>query len=111
MIEKIVCDFLEKELKIPTYPEKPEKKLKKYILIEKTGGSSSNFISSATIAVQSYAESMFKAAELNEQVKAAMAKIVELPEIGAIRLNADYNYTDTETKSYRYQAVFEITHY
>ena len=26
-------------------------------------------------------------------------------------LNSDYNFTDTETKEYRYQAVFDINYY
>ena len=28
-----------------------------------------------------------------------------------IELNADYNFTDVDTKTYRYQAVFNITYY
>jgi hypothetical protein len=54
---------------------------------------------------------MFEAATLNEQVKQAVFDSVSLDEITAVSLNSDYNYTDTATKRYRYQAVFVITHY
>jgi hypothetical protein len=29
----------------------------------------------------------------------------------SVELNSNYNYTDTSTKEYRYQAVFDIRHY
>ena len=35
----------------------------------------------------------------------------EVASISAVRFDSDYNFTDTDTKHYRYQAVFEITHY
>jgi len=34
-----------------------------------------------------------------------------LNEIGKVKLNSDYNFTDTVTKQYRYQAVYDISHY
>lgn len=63
------------------------------------------------IAIQSYADSMYEAAELNERVKTVMADAVALDDITKVDLNSDYNYTDTANKRYRYQAVFDITHY
>lgn len=80
------------------------------MLIEKTGSSVSNYIYNSTFAVQSYAESYFQAASLNEVVINFMMNIIELGDIASCRLNSDYNFTDSETKRYRYQAVFDITH-
>jgi hypothetical protein len=54
---------------------------------------------------------MLAAISLNDQVKAAMENIVELDEVCACRLNSDYNFTDSTSKQYRYQAVFQVTHY
>ena len=48
---------------------------------------------------------------LNEAVKAAVEAAIELPEISSVQLNSDYNYTDTATKRYRYQAVFDFVYY
>lgn len=111
MIEKIVYDYLSEALTVPVRLEVPENPPERFVLLEKTGSGVENHIYSATIAVQSWAETLFEAAELNEQVKAAMDEIVRLPEICRCRLNSDYNFTDTATKRYRYQAVFDIVHY
>ena len=91
--------------------EEPEKPPKRYLLIEKVGSAEENYISSVVIAVQSYAESLYQAAELNRTVKKAMWAATDLDEISGCRLNSDYNYTDKETKRYRYQAVFDVTYY
>lgn len=110
MIEKIVLDYLNSVLSVPAYPEKPEKPPKRYVLIEKSGGSKENFISSATLALQSHAESLFLAAELNEEVKKAMDNIIVLDCIGSSKYNTDYNFTDTTKKGYRYQAIYDLTY-
>lgn len=111
MIEKIVYDYMSEVLPVPVCLEVPENPPERFVLLEKTGSGVENHIYSATIAVQSWAETLFEAAELNEQVKATMDGIVQLPEICRCRLNSDYNFTDTATKRYRYQAVFDIVHY
>ena len=82
MIEKIILDHLAEKLAVPIFME-----------------------------VQSYAGSLLEAAQLNDQVKQAMDSLPELADIGAARLNSDYNFTDTASKRYRYQAVYDVTHY
>jgi hypothetical protein len=54
---------------------------------------------------------MFKAAKLNDDVVAAMYGLITVPEVTKVTLNSNYNFTDTRTKEYRYQAVFDINHY
>lgn len=110
MIEKIVRDYLDSELTVPVYTEKPENLPQRYVLIEKTGGSCENFIHSDTLAIKSYAESLFEASKLNEVVKKAMNEIIILDSIGKSKLNTDYNFTDTAKKKYRYQAVYDLTY-
>lgn len=111
MIEKMVKDHIKKTLKLPCYLEYPDKPESKFTIIEKTGSSYENYINYSTIAIQSYAESMYEAAKLNEEAKIAMLNMVELNEICSISLNSDYNFTDTTQKKYRYQAVFDIVYY
>lgn len=109
MIEKIVLDYLTAELSpIPVVMEEEKDKPSKFVLIERTGGGEVDHINSATIAIQSYDESLYKAAQLNELVKSKMENIISLPNVSACHLNSDYNYTDTTEKRYRYQAVFDI---
>lgn len=113
MIERIILDYLKEKLDRPVWLEVPkgEELPAEYVLIEKTGSRCENHISSATFAVQSYADRMVNASELNEAVKSAMDELIWLDEIGSSKLDSDYNFTDTQTKKYRYQAVYDITHY
>lgn len=111
MIEKIVLDYLNGALDVPVFMEVPAAPPLRFVVLEKTGSSSENHIHRATIAVQSYGESLYEAARLNASVKAAMADLVVHDSICRAALNSDYNFTDTAQKRYRYQAVFDITHY
>lgn len=110
MIEKVIRDYLNENLQVNVYLEVPQNETT-FVVIEKTGSSEEDNITKATFAFQSYGESLYKAAELNYQVIEKMKEIVELDVISDCELNSDYNFTDTETKRYRYQAVFDITHY
>jgi hypothetical protein len=114
MIEAIIIDYLIGKTSAgnAVYAEKPQNLPARYIIIEKTGGRVSDKIPNATIAIKSISKnSLLEAISLNEEVKAVMDAIVELDSIGSCRLNSDYNFTDQTTKEYRYQAVFDITHY
>ena len=111
MIEKIILDHLNSKLTEPVYMEHPDPAPATFVLIEKTGSGRSNRLPSSTFAFQSYAESLYDAAVLNEKVKEAADSLETLDTIGRVRLNTDYNFTDTTTKRYRYQAVYDITHY
>jgi hypothetical protein len=110
MIEKIILEYLQ-ECGYKVFLEKPDIPPNEYLLVEKTGSRRSNRIDSATVAIQSYAPSMVAAVELNERMKTSMDDIIELNNIGSCDLNSDYSYNDTQTKSYRYQAVYDITFY
>lgn len=111
MIESIILNYLSKKLSVPVYMEDDGETGGSYVVIEKTGGGEENYLKSAVIAIQSYADSLYNAASLNEKVKEAMSKIIEVDDITKCQLNSDYNYTDTTRKAYRYQAVFDINHY
>ena len=111
MIEMTVLNYLETVLDVPVYMEVPEDPETTFVVVQKTGSSKTNFLYSATFAVQSYAESLLKAALLNEKVKAALDEIIVLDEIASSELNSDYPFTDESEKRYRYQAVYDLFHY
>ncbi|MBQ0112971.1 MAG: hypothetical protein KBT03_07565 [Bacteroidales bacterium] len=111
MIEKVVLDYLESKLQVGCYMEVPNSNEPTFIVIEKVGSTDEDGIWGATIAVQSYASTLYRAASLNEQVKEAMQDITTLDEVSNCELNSDYNFTDTQSKQYRYQAVFNLIHY
>ena len=111
MIEKTILDYLGEHLTVPVYMEEPIDKPASYVLIERTGSSESELIETTTLALQSYGASLYDAAVLNMAVKAQIKQAVELPTVSAVYINSDYNFTDTETKRYRYQCVAVVTHY
>ena len=90
----------------------PETMSSKCYLIEKTGDTRTDHINKATITIQSYGESLYEAMSLNELIKNIMLDdLISLDSVAGVKLNSDYNFTDTQTKNYRYQAVFDIVHY
>lgn len=111
MIEKIVRDYLVTKLNVDVYVQIPKSPPESYVVLERTGGRVEEYIRYATIAVQSIAPTMLAAIELHEQVIGAMLNIAELDDIGSISLNSEYNYTDGDTGTYRYQAVFDVVYY
>lgn len=82
-----------------------------FVVIERTGGGENNLLRQATVAIQSYGASLYAAAALNDLVVKTMENLPELPSVASCDLNSDYNYTDTEKRQYRYQAVFDIVYY
>lgn len=111
MIELTILNHLKTRLAEPVYLEKPELAPTRYVLFEKVSSGRKNKLPSSTFAFQSYAESLYEAAMLNERVKAAVDSLITLNEISSVKLNSDYNFTNTTTKQYRYQAVFNFNHY
>lgn len=110
MIEKIVLDYL-KSKSINAYMERNNGIKGDFVLIEKTGGGEENHIKNSTLAIQSFSDSLYNAALLNEKIKELMKQIIELDEVSKCSLNSDYNYTIPNTKEYRYQAIFDLVHY
>lgn len=109
MIEVELLEYLEKNLNYPIAFE--YEGLKECIILQKTGTSYQNGIKISTFAIQSYSTSLLNAAKLNEEVKDVMNLFTEHSNIVKSKLNTDYEYTDTKTKKYRYQCVYDITHY
>ena len=111
MIEKIIKDYLSECLApISVTMERPAELPDTYVLIEKTGSSLQNGIRTASVAIQSYGPSLYEAAALNEAVIEDMLRITTLDSVSACELDSDYNFTNTTTKQYRYQAVFDVAY-
>ena len=110
MIAKDLLDYLNNTLVTPAYMEQPEE-VTDYVLLDQTGTSRTNHIITTTIAIQSYGKSLYDAMLLNESVKEAMEGFLALGNVTRVELETDYNFTDTTTKQYRWQAVYNITHY
>ena len=110
MILVDLLSFLNANLDVNVYAESP-KELTNYVLLEQTGSSRNNHITTTTIAIQSYGAALLDAMILNGEVETAMKDFAQLNRVTRVELETDYNFTDTETKQYRWQAVYDITHY
>lgn len=112
MIETILYEFLSGALTVPVFLEQRNTP-KEFVLIDHTGGNTTNHLKRATIAIQAYGESLYKAAYLMDQVvNAMMYEAIKEDKIASVELNSGpYNYTRQETKQYRYQSVFEVFYY
>ena len=110
MIEITLINYLSEHLDVFVGMEKPEQTTG-FVLIDKTGSSRRNHIITSTVAIQSYGATLYDALQLNAAVLEAMTGLIELNEITRVELETDYNFTNTETKQYRWQAVYNITHY
>lgn len=116
MIELTVLNYLNtKFTEIPVTMENIDET--EYVLVSRTSSGMNNFVKSATFAIQSYSNSLYNAAVLNEAVKTAMLGngttsygIVAENSICKCTLNSDYYFADTTSKKYRYQAVFDISY-
>lgn len=114
MIEAIVLNYLIScnidGIGNNVFAEVPVNPPERYLVIEKTAGGESDKIHSAMVAIQSYSKnSLVEAAGISEKVVEAMEIMAEsVAEIYSSKLNTDYNFTNPDTKFYRYQAVFNL---
>ena len=112
-IEERLIAYLGDNVDVGVFAERPKSSelSPSYILIEKLGGGKEDHVRNASIAIQSVAPTMLEAIKLNELVLACMPKMYGYPGIVSIAYDTDYNFTDTSTKEYRYQALYDIKYY
>ena len=115
MIETVVLNYLNSVLEAPVLMELPEVPSEDYptfpdqlVIIELVGKSVTNHVKNASIALQSYANTLYNAAALDELVRAAMDDIAVSTDLSGAHLASNYNHTDTRTGRYRYQCVYEL---
>lgn len=110
-IEEFVISYLNEELDgIPVSGSVRHPMPKEFVTVELTGSNMVNYITSAALTIQSWAETQADAAELNETVKSLMDGILSEPEISRSALDSSYNNPDLSTNKPRYKAVYEITY-
>ena len=112
LIEAEVISHLSAALETDSvYAERPADPPDEFYLVEKTSAGETNHIQTAMIAVQSISRSsLLRAAEMSRAAEKAMKGLISVPDVSRCALNSAYNHTDTGTKEYRYQAVFDITY-
>ena len=110
MIEEIIINYLNSVLTVPVTAERKKDPPTRYVIVERTGEAAANYLRTATIAIQAYAESMYEAAKLCETVIAEMEGLKAVDAVSGVWLETSYNFTDGTSGQYRYQAVFTVAY-
>ena len=111
MIDIVILDYVSAALDVPVRMEIPADRPSRFVVLKRSGRGRENGLESANLFADSYGESLLDALELHEQVKDVLDTLDTLKEISSAELATDYPLTDTASKQYRYQAVYEIYHY
>lgn len=111
MIEVTLRDYLTDNLDIPVLMEHPKTSKKKYILLQLADASQINHIDMATFFVNVYADSLYEAAEIKEEVKTLLLNAIELPGITKSTLGQDQAATDSANHLYQYNLTFNFYYY
>ena len=108
-IEQIVIEYLASAIEgLEVYAETPADPPVRYVLVRRAGGSEENRIRFSNIVTEALSRvSLLDAAELHEQVVAAMLEIRDSTPLFSCRLNNDYNATRVNSKEYAYQALWQ----
>lgn len=116
MLELIVYDYLSAALDVPVVfsePTVPEWDVvpEKYVLIKKLGEKNDNHLRSGSLALKSYAKTVYDAAVLDRTVRDAADRMIELDGIASAKLSSSYDSSDTTRKVNRYQSVYDFVFY
>lgn len=116
MLELIVYNYLSVVLDAPvvfTEPTVPEWEAvpEKYVLIKKLSEKNDNHLRSGSLALKSYAKTVYDAAVLDRTVRDAVDRLPELDAVASAKLSSSYDSSDTVRKINRYQSVYDFVFY
>lgn len=111
MIESILIDQLKTETGHDAFVMVPDDMPGEFYIIDRTATSQANHIVTINCAVQSYAKSAARAAEMAEQAVACLEALADRDDFSKCEMYNLYMFTDTVRKRPRYQAMFEIIYY
>lgn len=110
IIEKRIIEYLKPLLSVDVVAESPEDGSLPYVRIERVGRTVRNYVTTDSVAFQSYGRTMIEAATIDEEVQEHMKGIVSLDEISRVSMQSNYNASDTSNMKYRYQCIYDIVY-
>lgn len=110
-IEELVINYLlESNVSTDVYAEVPLDPPDKYVLVQRSSGNYQNEIRHIGLYTEVRCRtSKLEAAQLHEDVVAAMRSMRDSAPVFRSELVSDYDAAMTSTKEYRFQALWEIT--
>jgi hypothetical protein len=112
MIEVALRNYLEEQLStIPVLMEYPKTPDEKFIVLQLADGGRTNYIDAATFFVTIYADSLYEAALLKEEVISLLYNSISIPAISSVTLGQDQAGTDSANHKYTYNLAFNFFYY
>ena len=108
-IERTVAKRLMAETGVKAVLEVPAKRPEEFISVELTGSTGSRFTQRRTLAVQSWAKTRRRAAEISGLVEQAVPALEDEPEVFSPVATATYRFPDPDSEQERYQTTVELT--
>lgn len=109
-LERVVAQRLMGATGIKAVLEVPEDRPEEFISVEMTGGTRERLcIQHASLAVQSWAQTRQRAAEIARLVEQSTPGLTEEPNIFRAVANGTYRWPDPESRQARYQTNVELT--
>lgn len=109
-VERVVTQRLMGATGIKAVLEVPEERPDEFISVEMTGGTGDRFIRQASLAVQSWAQTRQRAAEISRLVEAAVSGIADAEQnVFRAVATGSYRWPDPDSGQARYQTNVELT--
>ena len=112
MIEVALKEYLELNLDgVPVVLEKPKTPPQKYVVLRLVDGGLIDHIDAATFFVDIFADSLYVAAELRDQIKDILLNATELGGIAHAGLGGERSNLDTANHVYVYELTYNFYYY
>lgn len=108
-VERVVAERLAELVGVPAVLEVPDERPAEMISVELTGSSGTRHLRQVTLAVQSWAQTRRRAAEIAAAVERAVPDLADVPDIMGATVAGTYRWPDPDSRQPRYQSTVELT--
>ena len=111
MIETVLRNYLEEEIKVPVLMEFPHEVPEKFVLLKKIDGGRRDHISAVTFRVEVRGQTLYETAVLAESAKDALLNAISIDRVSSSMLGGERQLTDTANNLYEYDLTFNFYYY
>lgn len=108
-VERVVAARLMEATGVRAVLEVPAERPDEFISVERTGGSGTQFTQDATLAIQSWAGTRRRAAEIAALVEGSVMALLDEPNIFSAVADGSYRWPDPDSRQERYQTMIEVS--
>lgn len=108
-VERVVAGRLMDAVGVRAFLEVPDPRPGEFLTVELVGGGGGRFRQGYTLAVQSWARTRRRAAEIAALVERAVPSLADEPDVFAPVTAGTYRWPDPDSRQERYQTTVELT--